>query len=547
MLTPMVPERARVKTAGDRIPPSTPKGAERRRFPRFHEVFPVTLVSPDGIITARMAAASKDFDSAGACFRAPGALAPSTPVRVKLRLPRVLSEFFRGMKTEFPAHVVGSRPATFEGKPVTELVVRWDRPLAQLVSAIVRSHQRKIGVLVAAVLGVALLLRWNTFDYFWYSPLVFIYSFALSSFLLSRFFISWAHRPPKMTGYTPPLSVVISVRNEEAAIAKTVERCFEADYPAHLREVIVVDDGSSDGTAGVLAGLQKRFSALRVRTLPPKGKRQAMAAGVTMARGEIIVFVDSDTFLLKDALLQIVCGFEDPTLGASAGYTGVENSTTNMLTGMQEVRYYVSNRLLKSSESIFGCVTCCPGCLSAYRRAYLMEILDAWLHQTFLGLPATFGDDRSLTNYILRKYRVIYNDRAVASTLVPETWRKYLLQQLRWKKSWLRETWIASGFMFQKHPVAAVSFYASSFFSLLSPIMVLRVLYLQANGQDAILASYLLGIILIALLQSLYFLYKRPGPNWALGMLWMASSLVIMGPQTYYALLTVRKNHWGTR
>ncbi|UPT74869.1 MAG: glycosyltransferase [Elusimicrobiota bacterium] len=416
-----------------------------------------------------------------------------------------------------------------------------------MVGRIIKKHQIRVGAAVSLLLALVIWLRYASLDYFWYAPVFFVYSTALATFLLSRFFISWAHEPPPMTGYTPSISVVISVRNEQDAIARTVDKIYQADYPDHLREVIVVDDGSTDGTAKALEELRKKYSTLSVRSLPPQGKRQAMAAGVRAANGEIIVFVDSDTFIMHDTLRQIVCGFEDPTLGASAGYTGVENSTKNALTGMQEVRYYVSNRLLKSSESIFGCVTCCPGCLSAYRKSYLLEILQTWLDQKFLGLPATFGDDRSLTNFILRKYRVIYNDRAIASTLVPETWGHYMRQQLRWKKSWLRETWIASGFMYKKHPVAVLSFYASSFFSLMSPVMLLRVLFLEGGGNDSVLMFYLTGLVLIALLQSLYFLYKRPSPNWALGMLWMASSLVIMGPQTYYALLTVRKNHWGTR
>ena len=539
----MTPLRGAQSAKAGAVPPVP---ADRRRFARVIDAFSVTLASADGAFRGTLTAATKDYDAAGACLIAARPLPLGAAVRVKMALPRTMSEFFRGMRTEFPARVAAVRPPG-HGSKSHELVLQWDRPLPKLVSGVVSSHQRKIGLLVGLVLFTAIVFRWNSLEYFWYSPAVFLYSVSLSTFLLSRFFISWAHKPPKMTDYLPSVSVVISVRNEEKAIAKTVETCYRAEYPDELREVIVIDDGSTDGTPRVLAELASRYPTLRVRTLPPQGKRHAMAAGIKEARGEIIVFVDSDTFLLPDALRQIVCGFEDPTLGASAGYTGVENSMTNALTGMQEVRYYVSNRLLKSSESIFGCVTCCPGCLSAYRRSYLLEILDAWLNQKFLGRPATFGDDRSLTNFILRKYRVIYNDRAVASTLVPETWGHYMRQQLRWKKSWLRETMIACGFMYRKHPVAVISFYASSVFSLLSPLMLLRVLMLQGHGHESIILFYLTGLVLIALLQSLYFLYKRPSPNWALGMLWMASSLVIMGPQTYYALLTVRKNHWGTR
>lgn len=524
--------------------PQAPAAGERRRLKRIPDAFPVLIEPADRRFTGSLSGSTRDYDQAGACVRARKPLPEGAKVRVRTVMPRTMSEFFRGMRIELPARVLKTRSGP-DG--TIDVVLAWDKPLEALLAEIVASHQRRIGAAVALILALVIWLRYASLDYFWYSPVFFVYSTALATFLLSRFFISWAHEPPPMTGYTPPISVVVSVRNEQDAIGRTVEMIYQSEYPEHLREVLVADDGSSDGTPKVLEELKRRYSNLRVLSLPPKGKRHAMAAGVKAAKGEIIVFVDSDTFVMHDTLRQIVCGFEDPTLGASAGYTGVENSTANALAGMQEVRYYVSNRLLKSSESIFGCVTCCPGCLSAYRRAYLMEILDVWLNQTFLGAPATFGDDRSLTNFILRKYRVIYNDRAVASTIVPETWGRYMRQQLRWKKSWLRETWIASGFMYRKHPVAVLSFYASSFFSLMSPVMLARVLFLEGRGESSVLLFYMTGLFLIALLQSLYFLYKRPSPNWALGMLWMASSLLIMGPQTYYALLTVRKNHWGTR
>ena len=77
--------------------------------------------------------------------------------------------------------------------------------------------------------------------------------------------------------------------------------------------------------------------------------------------------------------------------------------------------------------------------------------------------------------------------------------------------------------------------------------MAARVVYMSLRGDGSILLFYMTGLVLIGLLQSLFFLYKRPSPHWLLGMLWMASSLLLTGPQTYYAMLTMRKNHWGTR
>ena len=211
------------------------------------------------------------------------------------------------------------------------------------------------------------------------------------------------------------------------------------------------------------------------------------------------------------------------------------------------MRYYLSFKMMKAAESVFGAVTCCPGCLSAYRREYLVKVLPAWLNQRFLGAQATFGDDRSLTNYILRDYRVIYNDLAIASTMVPETWKRYMTQQVRWKKSWLRETLIAGRFMWKKHPVAALSFYISAVCSLMSPLMVFRALFWEVSKTDSIFMYYTLGLILIGMLQCLYFLMKRPNGRWLLGMLMVASQIVLMGPQTYYAMFTMRRNHWGTR
>ncbi len=520
---------------------------EKRRRARINDRFPVTIVSRAGVFRSRkLTGESRDVDDAGICVLAPGSLEPGTEVRIRFHLSDRIDSDCRGLPCEFSGRVADSRRPKVKGAP-HELVLEWSRPLPELVSGAVASYRGKLAVLIALVVAALIGAKWSSLEFFWYEPVFYFYSVASMLYLVSRFYISWRHRAPVLGTYTPTVSIVISVRNEENAIARTVETCYATDYPDDKREVLVVNDGSTDGTLRVLTELKKTYPTMKVFSQPPTGKRAAMAQGVLNASGEIITFVDSDTFLRKDALRHIVCGFEDPTLGASAGYTEVENANANMLTGLQEVRYYVSFRLLKASEGLYSRVTCCPGCLSAYRRTYVLEVLDAWRNQRFLGAEATFGDDRSLTNFILRNYRVIYNDLAVASTLVPETWGQYLRQQVRWKKSWLRETLIAGSFMHRKHPIAALSFYASAVFSVASPAMALRVVYLSLSGAHAIFLPYILGLLLIGFLQSLYFLHRRPSPHWLLGMLWMASALVITGPQTYYALLTVRRNHWGTR
>ena len=522
--------------------------ADERKIPRIQDNFPVTVVPMRGFLaTGRIPGELRDFHEEAACIKTRRDIAVGRKVLVRLRIPRCISRFYHGLPCEVSARVFSVRAIETGGEKSFAVVLRWDRPLSGCVRQVVKAYRRKMALLVAFTLAVLIWAKYQTSTFFWYDPVIYVYSFGLMGFLVSRFVLAWMHDPPALSGYMPSLSVVISVRNEEENISKGITTCFETDYPTALREVIVVDDGSTDRTPEVLRELQRRFPDLKVYTIPPSGKRRGMAEGVLRAHGEIIVFMDSDTFLAPDALRHIVCGFEDPSLGAASGFTGVGNAEKNALTGLQEIRYLVSFQLLKTSESLFGCVTCCPGCLSAYRREYVLEVLKPWLEQMFMGNRATFGDDRSLTNFILRKYRVIYNERAIAYTMVPERWGQYLRQQNRWKKSWIRESFLASGFMYQKPALAAISFYTATAFSLFSPAMSFRVAYLGLRLHDGLWIYYILGLIGVGLLQSFYYLYKRASPRWLLGLYWMATSLLITGPQTYYSLLTLRKNHWGTR
>lgn len=522
---------------------SPKKHAEHEPTAEARERLPVAL-RPRGLSARELRGAATRFDDSEMVVQAPSRLALGSKVAVRLRAPRTMAPFgYAGMRCRLPAQVTGVREISAAGGRY-ELLLKWQRPLPELIEEAGSRRYRRFGVLLFAMVGVTIWFRWNEMRFFWYDPILQVYSATLATYFLSRFFLTLFHRPPKQTGYEPTVSIVISVRNEEKAIAGAVTSCYEADYPHAKREVIVVNDGSTDGTAAALRGVVKRYPDVKVFEIPPGGKRAAMAKGIREATGEIVVVVDSDTILERSALKHIVCGFEDRTLGASSGYTAVANADVNFLTRMQDVRYLVSYELMKAPESVFGCVSCCPGCLSAYRREYLLKILDEWLGQTFLGARATFGDDRSLTNYILRDHRAIYNPLARSSTLVPDNWKRYMRQQCRWKKSWLREAPIAGRILAGRHPVAAISFYASAACSLLSPYMAFRYVSRYYDGE---LMGYVYGLFFLGVLMALFASWKRPTRHWYITWYWIASQVFLMGPQTYYAMLTMRKNHWGTR
>ncbi|HET8761528.1 MAG TPA: glycosyltransferase, partial [Nitrospiria bacterium] len=403
-----------------------------------------------------------------------------------------------------------------------------------------------IGLFIAGGVNVLYLKTFNVY-YFWYKPIFNAYSLLISIYIVSRFALASLYRPPRDVGHCPSVSAVIVCKNEEASIGRTVDCIARSFYPADRLELIAVNDGSTDATLAEMERARERYPELKIiNFIKNRGKRHGMAAGARLARGEILVYVDSDTFVRRDAIRKIVQGFADPEVGAVCGHANVANARKNLLTKMQEVRYFVAFRVVKAAESLFSTVSCCSGCLAAYRRNYVMAILDRWQHQRFLGKEATFGDDRSLTNFMLRRHPVLYHSEAVCTTIVPETYSNFFRQQLRWKKSWLRESFLASLFMWRRHPFAALLFYLGVTFPICSPLIVANALVLPLVGYGDISTLYVYGSLLMAIMYGLVYLAKYRNGLWVYGVLFAVFYMLILVWQTYYALCTVRKNHWGT-
>src|SRR4051812_36943263 len=423
-----------------------------------------------------------------------------------------------------------------------------------------RPPRRVLGVLLKLLVSayllaiVAAIVAYKAafIDAFLGDPFFATYGIAVSAYLVSRFLLSLPYRPPADAGIEPRVAIVMPAFNEEAAIARSLRSLLALDYPASKLEIVAVDDGSTDGTLGELRIVEAE-AAGRVRVVAfeaNRGKRAAMAEGVRSTAAEIIAFVDSDSTLDPDALRRLVQGFADERVGAVCGHADVLNVHQTWLTKMQAVRYYVAFRVCKAAESIFGAVTCCSGCFSAYRRVAIMPRLAWWEDQRFLGRPSTFGDDRSLTNCVLRDWRVVYHADAVSHTIVPDGFQQFMKQQTRWKRSWTRESLLVAGFMWRKHPVAALAVYVGMVLPLLAPVSAVRALawHPLAGGHTAPFL-YLVGIYSMALVYSLYYALRRRdyGPLWLFGVAFVFFYLIFLIWQTYYAIFTARSSSWGTR
>ena len=378
-----------------------------------------------------------------------------------------------------------------------------------------------------------------------------VYGSVVVALIASRFVLSLPYRPARDAGLEPRVAIVMPAFNEQEAIARSLRSLLVLDYPQDKLELVAVNDGSTDDTLAEIQAVAQKEPRVRVIDLGHnRGKRAAMAAGMRATDAEILAFVDSDSTLEPDALRRIVQGFADPKVGAICGHADVANVDESWLTRMQVVRYFVAFRVVKAAESLFSCVTCCSGCFSVYRRAAILPHLDWWEHQTFLRAPATFGDDRALTNLVLRDWRVRYAADAISHTAVPATLRQFLRQQLRWKRSWTRESLILARFAWRKHPLASLPIYLGVLISLVAPLVAIRaLLWLPlASGRGAPLA-YAVGLYAMSLAYGLYYVVRRRryDPRWIYGMAFCLFYLAFLLWQTYWAILTARSSDWGTR
>lgn len=416
-------------------------------------------------------------------------------------------------------------------------------------------------VLLATAIGLFVVLVWikkDTLAQFLLDPVVYSYALFVTVFRISRLLgaalypHSYATLVPRdVGGYEPTVSFVVPCKNEEASIATTVTKCFEVDYPAEKVEVIVINDGSTDRTLEILTALQPTYPRLIIIDWKVnRGKRHGMVEGFRRASGEIVVQLDSDSYIEPSTFRNLIKPFANPLIGGVSAHTDAANADANLLTRMQEAYYYVSFKIQKAAESTFHVVFCLSGCCSAYRREVTLPALDAFLGERFLGLPVTWGDDRALTNWVIRRgYKTIYLDNVQAYTICPERLKMLFKQQVRWKKGWFVNSVLISKFMATEHPFIAVTYlFPLIAISLLTPFIALKAFVYDPLVHHLFPTTYLLGIFLVMSLTVVYYRYvARDHRYWPYIYLWMLLNSAVLTFVMFYALATIQDRRWGTR
>jgi len=393
---------------------------------------------------------------------------------------------------------------------------------------------------------------WWTFVY---RPSLLWFSMGMSLLAVrTLLWFSYRPMPPASHEDAPSLTVLIPAFNEGPMVRKSIASCVAADYPPGKLEVIVIDDGSTDTTWAHIEQAAKDYPGLvrAIRFPANRGKRAALAAGFDAATGEIAVTVDSDSIIERSALLAIAGPFRNPGIGAVGGKVAVFNRFQAFLPRMLHVRYVLSFDFLRSVQSTYGAVYCCPGALSAYRLSLIRKILPAWLNQRFLGAACTTGEDRALTNDVLALgYKTVYQGSAVVHTIAPETYGKLCKMYLRWDRSYIREELRLLSSIVWKLPLPALllTLLEKSITNLRYPVgyLSLALLVTLSISDPWTLVRVLISIGLASLFYTLYFLRSERSWEFFYGVAYAYFSAFTLLWVFPFALLTLRSRSWMTR
>lgn len=265
----------------------------------------------------------------------------------------------------------------------------------------------------------------------------FINSFVVSSLLFD-------HRPAlKVIAHYPDVTVLVPAFNEEASIHETVESILRQEYPGKIR-TIVINDGSFDRTLESVRELQDMHPGLELIDIEPNsGKAAALNAGLKACRTELVISVDADCWILKDAVRHIVARFlSDPKgTAAVAGAILIRNSRENWITKAQEWDYFLGIASVKRIQSLFQGTLVAQGAFSLYSRQALEEMG---------GWPKTVGEDIVLTWSLLKAgYRVGHAENACVFTKCPNTLKQFLRQRQRWSRGLIEAFKANSGLLFK--------------------------------------------------------------------------------------------------
>lgn len=289
--------------------------------------------------------------------------------------------------------------------------------------------------------GAGWALHGASSSYLWLVPL---------GFVLGQVCLSWSQRAVTVTRRQAEeltglyVTAIIPCYNEDPAILDRTIYALMMQTQQPDR-VVVVDDGSVVAYDEVrnwwTAHSPAEFSWIRQGNA---GKKHAQYTGFTASpEADIFVTVDSDSALAANALEEGLKPFADPKVMSVAGLEAAYNLNKNVLTRMQAMRTMVFQLFAMSAQSVAGGATLInPGAFSLYRGHLIRQVAEAYVGETFFGIPVRIGDDTMLTLFALCAGKAVHQPTAAAFNVYPETLSHHLRQWIRWMRaSTIRTMW----------------------------------------------------------------------------------------------------------
>lgn len=354
----------------------------------------------------------------------------------------------------------------------------------------------------------------------------------------------------------PTVTVIVPAYNEGKQVWATLESLAKSDYPKEKLQLLSIDDGSKDDTWYWMQEAKRILGDQVTIMQQPKnmGKRHALYRGFNIGTGAVFVTVDSDSIVKKDTLRNLVSPLiTDKKCGAVAGNIQVLNNKKALLPKMLNVSFVMSFEFKRSAESSLNSVLCTPGALAAYKATAVFACLPEWIDQKFMGKASDIGEDRALTNMILKQgYSVLFQRNAYAYTNVPEDYTGLYKMFIRWGRSNVRENIAMYKYVFTNFKEGSkfgsrLLFVTQSMKMIMSYPFLLFMMYFVITHPVLFISSTLLSILIMSTFPVLFYSkrYDLKEALWAysysilytFGLFWI----------TPYSIATAGKSGWLTR
>lgn len=459
-------------------------------------------------------------------------------------------------------------------------------------------------VAVAAVLAVKVYLLISVVDL-----VVGIYSFLTTSVLFTILLVSYtrfrdpyfvAQEKVKRSSSGPLVSIIVPAKNEEGNIRECVQACIDSTY--RNKEIIVVNDGSTDRTPEILDEMRRSSNITVIHMSKSVGKKKAVKAATEIAKGEILVMTDSDITISPDAVEKTVEIFQsDRAVGAVTAHGRVRGAGSgSALEKIQDVWYDGQYRIIKGFEGSFASLTCCSGAYTAFKREAVLPYMDRWANDRFAGVDFKFCTDRLMTSYVLGSgpgpagkevagdrssggigsnnvsilqtgndsidsmkstsdpdleegedspktlWKVLYSPSVRVLIGPPQTFKALIKQQIRWRKSFIRSIFATGGVYWKRPLPAALLYYVQTGLKIIRPLVVINALVLLPLQGDVVSAAfYMSGVLFTGMIYGIDFRLRNPGNGqWLYRPLMTLLSTFVFTWLLIYAAATIRKSSW---